>query len=680
MNVLQRIPRLIRFLILLTIAYIAVYSAARLAFWLFFDNPNDPLAWDDLLRALYLGLKFDLRLTLLIILPIFLLGWMKCLSPFEGGFGRKLWLSYSLLTVLGSAAFYIADFGHYGYLTVRLDSTALSYLSNPLISAQMVWESYPVLIWLTGLFAALSLTVLCFMKLQRRYAQASYRPLRTWQRAVLISMTLFLTAAGIYGKLSWYPLRWSDAFFTNHAFASTLAFNPVLYFYDTYKSGGLEYDEDAVRKHYPLIADYLGVDNPDMEKLSFVRQIDPVLRPDRPFNVIVVILESFASHKSGLSGNPLQPTPHFDRIAENSLYFRNFFTPTAGTARSVFTAITGLPDVQLYGTSSRNPVVVNQHVILDAFKGYEMYYFLGGSASWANMRAMLKNNISELHLYEEGSYESPRVDVWGISDLALFKEAHNIFQGVKKPFFAVIQTSGNHRPYTIPADNEGFEPRTLPHEELIRYGFHSLDEFNSYRFMDHSIGYFMNSARQSGYFDNTIFVFFGDHGISGDAGIHTHASETQLGLGLNRVPLVIHAPALFREGKTLDTVASEMDVMTSLASITGHSHINTTLGRDLFNPRFDRDRHAFIMYHAAQATTLGVVSDEFYFRMNLDGGGHLLQRVHAKDSRPNLVEQHPEIARRMQTLAKGLYESTRYIVNNNPKLEHPGKGAHSALE
>ncbi len=668
MNTLQRVPRLIRFSGLLALAFLVALSAARLAFWFFFDNPNDPLGLGDLLQALYIGLKFDLRVTLLAILPLLLLGWAPWFSPFASNRCRNLWTIYCLLAGLVLAAFYIADFGHYAYLSQRLDSTALRFLANPLISAEMVWQSYPVLTWTLGLIVLFALVGFSLSKLILHYAALPGRPLRIRQRLAWSVAILLLVAGGIYGKVSWYPLRWSDAFFTTHSFAATLAFNPVLYFLDTYKVGNLEYDEDAVRQYYPLMADYLGIDDPDMERLNFMRQVEPILVPEKPFNVIVVILESFAAYKTGLSGNPLQPTPHFDRIAQHGLHFKNFFTPTAGTARSVFTAITGLPDVQLHSTSSRNPTIVNQHVILDAFKGYEKYFFLGGSANWGNIRGMLMSNIKGLHLYEEGSYASPRNDVWGISDLALFREAHHVLQHEKKPFFAILLTSGNHRPYTIPEDNEGFEVLNVPQEELTQYGFQSLAEFNAYRFMDHSIGHFMDMAKQSDYYDNTIFVFFGDHGLSGDAGRHSPDSETRLGLGLNRVPLVIHAPQLFPEGKILDTVASELDVMTSLASITGHSHRNTTLGRDLFNPRFDRNRHAFIMHHAAQAS-IGVINDEFFFRMDLDGAGQFLHRVYAEDSRQNLIEQYPETASRMRDLTRGMYESTRYIANNNPKAK-----------
>lgn len=58
-----------------------------------------------------------------------------------------------------------------------------------------------------------------------------------------------------------------------------------------------------------------------------------------------------------------------------------------------------------------------------------------------------------------------------------------------KPFFAYIQTSGNHRPYnqTIPENETGFEKKFVPDDELNKYGFESLDEYNCFRYSDYCI-------------------------------------------------------------------------------------------------------------------------------------------------------------------------------------------------
>ncbi len=666
MNFIYRIPPLARFTAAIVLAYVLLFSAARVVFWLTFDSPNDPFSGMELWQAFYIGMKFDLRLALLTVLPMLMLGWIRYIHPIESDLGMKLWRGYLLLATLLLLLFYLLDFGHYAYLHTRVDNSVLRFFGNPLISLEMVWQSYPVISGALLLIVALLLLNWGLNRLIEHFLHVHYIAFFGWRKALLNTFIGLVVLFGIYGKFSWYPLRWSDAFFSTHTFASTVAANPAIYFYYTHENRGLRYNKKATRRHYPLLTDYLGIKQTDVTKLNFARKVTPAGRPDKPYNIIVVILESFAAYKSGLSGNPLQPTPNFDQVAKKGLYFKNFYTPSTGTARSVFCALTGIPDVQLGETSSRNPTVVDQHMIMNDFDGYEKYYFLGGSASWGNIRGMLSNNIRDLHIFEEGSYESPRIDVWGISDLDLFKEAHKVLQHEKKPFFAVIQTSGNHRPYTIPEHNEGFKLEHVPQTELEKYGFESEEEFNSYRFMDHSIGHFMQKVKETGYFDNTVFVFFGDHGIAGNAGEHTYKADTQLGLGENRVPFVIYSPQLIPEGKVLETVASEVDVMTSLASLTGHTHVNTTLGRDLFNPAFDDDRNAFILKQGA-IKVIGVVDKDYYYSMQIKAKQGKLYRLDSEEPRNDVSAKHPQQAEKMRELTRALYEAARYITNNNPK-------------
>jgi hypothetical protein len=251
-----------------------------------------------------------------------------------------------------------------------------------------------------------------------RFATGYIQPIpgqynRWYKKTAIVIITFFVVLFGLYGKISWYPLRWSDAFFSTHVFSGQLATNPILYFFNTLKNKDEAFDLPAAKESYPLMAEYLGIDNPNPDKLDYVRTYEFDTSPGRKEpNVVVVILESFASYKSGLGNNPLDPTPNLDRLAAEGHFYRNFYVTQTGTARSVWTFITGIPDIELNKTSSRNPLIVDQHTIINAFKNHEKFYFLGGSASWANIRGLLSANIPNLQIYEEGSYESPRVDVW----------------------------------------------------------------------------------------------------------------------------------------------------------------------------------------------------------------------------------------------------------------------------
>lgn len=657
---LQKIPRLLRFLFFVTVLNVTIFFALRLVFWLVFQNPGDPAPAGHTITAFYLGSKYDLQLALLMIAPVFLLGWISRLSPFQSKVMQHVWLIY-LITIMFALLFvYAFDFGHYAYLNRRIDATVLRFLENFNISMQMVWQTYSVITWIMGFIASLLIYSWVIYRLQAREQVREIHHLRWHGKLMVAPASALLVLFGVYGKFSYYPLRWSDAFFSPHNFSAAVAANPVVYFANTFKNRSIMFDENTTRKYYALMHEFLRIDQADDKTLNYQRHVRNKPAINSQPNIVLVFLESFAAYKTTTFGNPLNPTPRFDEFAKDGILFTRYYSPLTGTARSVFAAVTGLPDIELNKTSTRNPLVVNQHTLINAFAGYDKYYFIGGSASWGNIRGLLAHNIPGLKLYEEGSYASPRMDVWGIDDLHLFDEANQVLRQQQKPFFAIIQTAGNHRPYGIPEDHRGFKLDQQEQKTLEKSGFIENDEYNAFRFMDHSIGFFIDSARREKYFDNTIFVFYGDHGISGYGGDHTPAFNTHHDLNGLHVPLLIYAPKLLKPQR-LNKIASELDLLPTVAGLTLSEFTNTTLGRDLLDPQFDQQRVAFTMMD----DTIGLVNDRFYYRFNQSNGDKALYDTQYADPRANVAKLHPQVMTQMETLTQGLYETTKYMMYHN---------------
>lgn len=677
MKAFNKLPSLTRFLIIGIAINVIIFTAFRFVFMKIFYNPNDPLQWGQLAESLYIGLKFDLRLSILINLPVFIFGWIKYIGMFKSGFGRWLWVVYLTLINLAVIFLYISDLGHYAYLETRLNATILSYLYNPDISIGMVWETYPVVWYGLGFIGFVFLYAFAVRWLILKLAKDTLIQPSRWMKGIATAMMIPLLSAGIYGKFSYYPLRWSDAYYSSHPFSATLALNPILYFYDTLGNREKAYDEVEVRKNYGTLVNYLGITEPEQDKLSFLRKIDKPDRITKKPNVVMVFLESFAIYKTGIGGNPLNPSPNFDSLTNDAILFRKFYVPSAGTARSVFTAITGIPDTETVGTSTFNPIVVSHHTIINSFKDYEKFYFIGGSANWRNVRGLLASNIQGLHIYEEGSYSSPRNDVWGISDLHLFEEANRVLNKQEKPFFAIIHTAGNHRPYTIPDDNRGFTVSSIGDDEAKKHGFTSTKEFNSFRFMDHSIGNFINTAKKEGYFNNTIFVFFGDHGLPGSAP-HIQRAEEQLGLTRYHVPLLIYAPGIIKKGAAIDKIASEVDVLPTIASLASTPYLNTTIGRDLFDPHYDDRRYAFTINDQSTTPHIGLVSDGLYFIMSVDGSDKKLHSLSSDKPRENIINKFPDEALKMEQICRSIFEAARYMRYHNSQ-EMLKKALHASV-
>ncbi len=670
MILISQLSKRLRFILIVIAINLIILSGLRAAFWIVFHSTANPISFDILLKSFYIGFKFDLRLSLLLVFSIPILSWIPILNPAHSSRGRHFWAGHFAVLASTIILFYLIDFAHYAYLGERVNASALRFLQNPVISFQMVWETYPI-VW--GISILILFCAFLYFVLNRliSYSMTGENAiLAKWEKILIISISILLYLAGVYGKASFYPLRWSDAFFTTQRFSSDLALNPALFFFNTLCTTEEEkYDKREVEKHYDRVATYLGVNKPDSEKLVFSRKIHPIPLINGNPNVVIIFMESFSAHKTGIFDNPLNPSPNFDTIAKNSLLFRRFYTPRDGTARAIFATLTGIPDIISRRTASRNPDVINQHTIMNAFQNYEKFYFLGGSANWANIRGIFSHNVENLRIYEEGDYRSDRDDVWGISDLHLFEEANRILSGSSnKPFFAFIHLSGNHRPYTIPNDNRNFAMVSIDDDKLKKYGFDSIASFNSFRFMDHSLGFFMRTASKEKYFKNTLFIIFGDNGSQGKSP-HMPEAEQALAIGQYHVPFVLYGPGLIKQGKIFDMVASQVDVLPTIAGVVGLPVLNTTLGRNLFDTRFDSQRYAFIQSRRGVLPEIGLLSNDFYLVMNADETNIRLYPYHSRNPTQDLGEKFPDQVREMSQLCAGLYHTAKYLLyHNSPSI------------
>ncbi|MDQ3597873.1 MAG: sulfatase-like hydrolase/transferase, partial [Pseudomonadota bacterium] len=478
----------------------ALLAALRLVFVWGFSGVDlrDPA----LLETVGIGLRFDLRLAVLILLPLALLAWLPRWNLVTVPALRWLARGYLLLALAIVGLVYIIDFGHYAYLGVRINATVLRYLEDAQISQQMVWETYPVL-WITlSWLAAVGLWTYALVRLERITLDGERKPIGKLAIASVATVGVIAVLLALLGRVANLnienpvPLRWSDAFFSGNNQIAAAGLNPVLFLYDTLKVGQSQFDEARVREHYPQVANYLGVSQPDPEQLNFAREqaVQPYrLKGERPPNVIFVMLESLGTSAVGAYGNPLNPTPNLDKLAKESWFFKHFYVPVTGTAKTVWASITGVPDVTRQETATRNPLITRQHTLINAFEDYQKLYMIGGNAGWANINALIRQSIDGVKLYDESHWRSPRVDVWGVSDLDLFKEGDELLRAIPKdqPFFAYLQTSGNHRPFTIPKTNDGFKVHDLTVEQVQAAGSRSVEQYNAVRLLDFNIGRLM---------------------------------------------------------------------------------------------------------------------------------------------------------------------------------------------
>ena len=667
---LQRIPKLLRWIFSVVIILLVTMTIFRFIFYWRYNPPGKAFSGS----AFIMGLRFDARIASVVGLAMMLLTFIPFLNPFKNNGAKKFWNFLLPVVYLIIALFYFIDFYHFDYLHQRLNASVLNYLQDAGISFNMMWQTYPLIKGTIVLLIILIAARFLFGRLLNKYLQQDsfYKRKGAW----LYVISFILLAQIIIGKIvvmpGQFPLRWSDAFTLTDDFKANLALNPFQSFFSTLSFINSTFDIKKVKADYTLMADYLRVQHPDSTQLNFERKYTADATGNKP-NVVVVICESFSAYKSSMYGNPLNTTPFFSQLCTNGIFFDRCFTPAYGTARGVWATVTGIPDVESPSTASRNPNAVNQHTIINDFNGYDNFYFLGGNANWANIRGLLTNNINGLHLYEEQDYKASTIDVWGISDKNLFLEANKVLKEQNKPFFAVIQTADNHRPYTIPKEDEGsFKRVSFSTDSLKRFGFENNEELNAFRFTDFCYQQFIEAAKKEKYFDNTIFVFVGDHGIRGSAGDMFPKSWTEQGLTCEHVPLLFYAPKLLQPARIHD-VCSQVDILPTVASVVKTAYTNNTFGRNLFDTvpppnQFKslpyREKYAFIIDHDVR--TIGLVSNQYYFLKNLKTGKEDFVSV----VNNNPVEKNAQtdsVRNYLSQLTDAYYETAKYLMLNNKK-------------
>jgi phosphoglycerol transferase MdoB-like AlkP superfamily enzyme len=673
-----RLQKKSRFLsIMLPIVALLLFSfLMRLIFFVQFfpgkmiDLWREVSSLSEVAQAFYLGLKFDARVIVVLLLPWSLAAMFASPRPsrFNANLRKILWTIQFVLLFLFVLVFFI-DFGHYSYLNFRLNASFLDSLENPRISLQMAWESYPLI---TGILFITFLTLILLLvvrSIAHRYLfMAEFANAKRFYPLERI-FSFLVMALLVYGKLSYFPLRWSEAFFTTDPFLGNLATNPHLSLFETWKFKSPEYDLAKVKHGHEHAANFLGVEQEKINSttLDFNREYIASGLAPKDYNVVIIQIESLAFNKTSLSGNPLNPTPLLKELAPKSLYYPDCYTPTEATARGVFATLTGIPDVTYEKSSSRNPELTDQDVLMNQFDQYEKFYFLGGSANWGNIRALFSRNVSGIKIYEEGSYHSARTDVWGISDLDLFKEAHAVLKQQTKPFVAYIQTAGFHRPYSIPESTDGFQKRSdLTNEQVIPYGFDSLEEFHSLLFQDHATARFLELASKEAYFKKTLFVLFGDHGLPSQQSKHLLPIEIKTRLANHHVPLLFYGPGWLEPKVVNDVVCSQVDIFPTVMGILDRNYKTKTFGRNLLSPRTMEDQNqAFLFSFHHRPKHISLVDPHFLY-VETESTKELFKRSEPGDPK-NVAAEFTEIVEQKSKMANSLFETARYLRYFNKK-------------
>lgn len=662
----KRIPNYIKFLFTNAFFLLLYIFTFRVLFFYFFTDLSKATS-SEIYKAFSLGLRFDIKLTSISLLPLAILLFIINYRFFKYRFYKIFSSIYIIITYIVITLFHLFDFGYYDYLNIRLDAASLRFLSNLKISTQVLFESYPVF---KGLFAFIVLIYILYKFSNWIYNKFNLNNENSSRKkkAFFIIIPFMLFAFGIYNSFTHYPLRWSQAFFSKNTAVNQFALNPVLYFFDSFKFRNEGFDIEKTKKYYPSIAKELNLPKDNLTFKRVNNKKDTLI--GNP-NVVIVMLESLGTVPMSYYGNPINTTPKMDSLISNSASFSNFYVHKAGTAASVFASITGLPDVDGIRTASRNPRIINQRIVFDQFKDYEKLYFLGGSANWANIRGVFQSNIKGLKIFEEGSFKTEeRADVWGIDDYDLFRESDLELRKLnqnKKPFIAYIQTATNHMPFTVPDQKENYKPlkeNDISPSLLKKAGFDGVNRLNALRYLDFNVDKFLKRAKKSGYYDNTIFLFFGDHNTSMSY-VKEFKGLYDYKLNVHNVPFFIHAPKYVKPIE-IKKYTNLIDIVPTAASLANIQYTNYTLGSNALDKN-TKTNFAFLYQKIKGEPAVTVLKDSLQYSKTIHSNYSHLYNMNADKEKVDIKKNYPNLYQKMDSLTNAIYHSTKYLYYNNKK-------------
>ena len=657
MSKLESMPKTLRWVLQVGGIFLLLFTLFRLTVFFAFR----PEGWTGAasVPSFLWGLRYDLRWIAGILLPVALVSINARWSPFFSERNKRIWTSYLAIITLIVFFFFAAGFGSFSYNRTPLDAGAMNFIEDFSISITMIWETYPLLWMLAGLGMAVWFLRWMYRRVHWQVVSNTDGKGIPHQPAYFVIASLVLVFL-IHGSLRLRPLQRDDCFELPSSFAAYLAVNPIQNFATTWRLRQLpEKDIPSVRSAMPLVRKWMGIEDRTTQGLR--RMVAPSSNAweSRP-NIVLVQCESYSMYKSSMSGNPINATPYFDSLSRQGLFFDRCFAPHFSTARALFAILFGIPDVQFFRFSSQNPETVSQRTLINQLEGYSKHYFLSGSPEFNNFQGIL-SNIKGLQMHTGDYFKGEKLNVWGVSDRDLFLQSLEEMRKQKAPFFAYIQTAGNHRPFqkSIPASDTSFKRVELPQDTLLKYGFESNDEFNSFRYSDHAIRQFMEAAAKEAFFSNTVFVFIGDHGVAGDARAVYPDLWTEQRLTDQHVPLLFYAPS-FISPQRRSEVVSQIDVLPTLLGRLNQSFEQSTMGRDLLSPN-KKNHFAFL---TNTADRIGMITDDHYFSRQINSGEEVLLPLNGKKARMTM-ERQDSIRAELSKITQAYADVARFLLFHN---------------
>jgi lipoteichoic acid synthase len=282
-------------------------------------------------------------------------------------------------------------------------------------------------------------------------------------------------------------------------------------------------------------------------------------------NVVLIHLESARSRSTTPYNEDLDTTPYLDTLARESLLAERAYTIVPHTSKAATSINCGIDPHLVREITEAEPGGVPARCLPELLKrqGYNSVWFSSATAHFEDRRDLVENfgyeDFQPVETMETEGFE--KSNYFGYEDNIMLQPSRSWLEQHKdEPFLATYLGVTGHHDYR-PIDRYGLRDYSnLP-------GFDHYQ--NEMRYLDFFVRNLMKQYKELGLYNDTIFVIYGDHGEGfGEHDLFQHDNTIyQEGL---KVPFIIHAPGRFAQGKRVETLSNQLDVLPTLLDLLGY--------------------------------------------------------------------------------------------------------------
>jgi phosphoglycerol transferase MdoB-like AlkP superfamily enzyme len=531
------------------------FSLSRLG--LIFWQLDAVAATDKLLNIIVQGVRVDLiQLGLMFLIPllIFPLSFINGQTKNIYSAFLRFWIIISFIILFIIEACSITFINEYN---TRPNVLFLEYLKYPREVFEMLFKGFTLdAILVVGSVLLVSrLIILAFRK--QNQIEDKFIHLVIWP---IILVLMLISIRSSFGHRPANPAMFA---ITDNAMVNSLVLNsPYSVFYAAYSmkheaSASKVYGKMDIDKIYSLTDQNGPAEYPTQKTLTPSYQ-------GKPKNIVILLQESLgATFVESLGGAPV--TPNLEKLKSEGIWFSQLYATGTRSVRGIEAVVSGFPPTPAQSTV-KLPLSQSNFFTLASLlneKNYETSFIYGGEAHFDNMRNFFTGNGFK-KIIEQKDFTNPIFKgSWGASDQDVYQKAHEEFlerHSQNQPFFSLVFTSSNHAPFEFP---EGV---------IDLYEQPQATEKNAVKYADHALGEFIEKAKQSDYWKDTIFLIVADHDIRvrGDFLIpikNFHIPGLIMGGGINP--------------KVISSITSQIDLPVTILSLAGIHAKHPMIGQDM---------------------------------------------------------------------------------------------------